>query len=104
MGKLIDRIKVGMTMQEVKKLIPVKPYLVIEEFIDKKYTGQTKWIYTNSSGSLEIYFQDEIYIGHKITPVLDKKIKLYDDEAQKLIKRKFPLFAQTSKQFRIIRK
>jgi len=31
MAKLIDKIKVGMSMEQVRKIIPFKPFLIIPE-------------------------------------------------------------------------
>ena len=72
MGKLIDKIKVGMTMEEVRKIIPYKPYLIIADSPMNQKEGLTKWIYLNSKGSLEISFQDSIYQSHTITPTLSE--------------------------------
>lgn len=72
MGKLIDKIKVGMTMEEVRKIIPYKPYLIIADSPMNQKEGLTKWIYLNSKGSLEISFQDSIYRSHSITPTLSE--------------------------------
>ena len=75
MGKLIDKIKVGMSMEEVRSIIPYKPYLIIAESPMNQKDGLTKWIYLNSKGSLEISFQDSIYQSHTITPTLDEMDK-----------------------------
>ena len=75
MAKLIDKIKVGMSMEEVRKIIPYKPYLIIAESPMNQKEGLTKWIYLNSKGSLEISFQDSIYQSHTITPTLDEMDK-----------------------------
>ena len=75
MAKLIDKIKVGMSMEEVRKIIPYKPYLIIAESPMNQKDGLTKWIYLNSKGSLEISFQDSLYTHHSITPTLDEMDK-----------------------------
>jgi|JI9StandDraft_1071089.scaffolds.fasta_scaffold154628_1 hypothetical protein len=72
MGKLIDKIKVGMSMEEVRKIIPYKPFLIIADSPMNQKTGHTKWIYLNSKGTLRIFFQDSIYQSHSITPTLDE--------------------------------
>ena len=84
MGKLIDKIKVGMTMKEVRSIIPFKPYLIIAESPNEsKKDGLTKWIYLNSKGSLEIHFQDSIYTHHTITPTLDEMDRIKQAEKKK---------------------
>ena len=75
MAKLIDKIKVGMSMEEVRKIIPYKPYLIIADSPMNQKDGLTKWIYLNSKGSLEISFQDSIYQSHSITPTLSEMDK-----------------------------
>lgn len=84
MGKLIDKIKVGMTMEEVRKIIPYKPYLIIAESPMNQKDGLTKWIYLNSKGSLEISFQDSIYTGHVITPTLDEMDRIKQEEEKEI--------------------
>lgn len=88
MGKLIDHIKPGMTMKEVRKLIPYKPFTIIPDSPMNQRVGKTTWIYLNSKGSLEIYFQDGIYTHHKITPSLAELEK----ERMEKIKKAFPLY------------
>ena len=66
MGKLIDKIKVGMSMKEVRKIIPYKPYMVIPENVMNSQVGKTEWIYTNSKGSLRIFFKDAVYISSNL--------------------------------------
>lgn len=76
MGKLIDQVKPGMAMKEVRKIIPVKPYIIIADNPMDTQTGKTKWVYVNSKGSLSIHFQDGIYTGHRITPTLSEMERL----------------------------
>ena len=92
MGKLIDKIKVGMSMKEVRKIIPYKPYMVIPENVMNSQVGETTWIYTNSKGSLKIFFKDAIYTGHEITPIFKFKIRLSQSELIEIGKTEFPLF------------
>ena len=80
MAKLIDKIKVGMSMEEVRKIIPYKPYLIIAESPMNQKDGLTKWIYLNSKGSLEISFQDSIYQSHTITPTLSEMDRQKQEE------------------------
>lgn len=82
MGKLIDKIKVGMSMEEVRSIIPYKPYLIIAESPMNQKDGLTKWIYLNSKGSLEISFQDSIYQSHTITPTLDEMDRQKQEEEE----------------------
>lgn len=70
MGKLIDKIKVGMSMEEVRKIIPYKPFSIVADNPMNQKTGHTTWIYLNSKGTLRIFFQDSIYQSHSITPTL----------------------------------
>lgn len=105
MGKLIDRLVIGMSMREVRKLIPYKPYMINPETVMDQQTGKTEWIYTNSKGSLKIFFKDSIYIGHEITPILDFKLTLSESELIKLAERKIPLFCNSEKRLmKIIQK
>ena len=85
MGKLIDKIKVGMTMKEVRSIIPFKPYLIIAESPMNQKDGLTKWIYLNSKGSLEIHFQDSIYTHHTITPTLDEMDRIKQAEEKEIL-------------------
>jgi hypothetical protein len=84
MGKLIDKIKVGMSMEEVRKIIPYKPYLIIAESPMNQKEGLTKWIYLNSKGPLEISFQDSIYQSHTITPTLDEMERMKAKEEKEI--------------------
>lgn len=90
MAKLIDKIKVGMSMKEVRAIIPYKPYSIIPESPMDQKTGHTRWIYLNSTGSLEISFENGIYTGHVIRP------NLAEIEKKKLeeIKKEFPYYFQ----------
>jgi len=72
MAKLIDKIKVGMSMEEVRKIIPYKPDLIYPENPMSSQVGKTIWYYSNSKGSLKIFFQDALYIAHKIIPILER--------------------------------
>ena len=83
MAKLIDKIKVGMSMEEVRKIIPYKPYLIIAESPMNQKEGLTKWIYLNSKGSLEISFQDSIYQSHSITPTLDEMDRIKQEAEER---------------------
>lgn len=76
MAKLIDQVKPGMTMEQVRKIIPYKPFIIIADNPMDTKTGLTKWMYLNSKGSLEISFQDSIYTGHIIRPTLDEMDRL----------------------------
>jgi len=76
MAKLIDKIKVGMSMEQVRKIIPFKPFLIIPEIPMSQKTGHTKWIYVKEKGSLSIHFQDGIYTHHSITPSLSEMERL----------------------------
>lgn len=76
MGKLIDKIILGMTMKQVRSIIPYKPFIIIADNPMDTKTGLTKWIYLNSKGMLEIYFKDSIYTHHKITPSLAEMDRL----------------------------
>ena len=76
MAKLIDKVKIGMSMEQVRKLIPFKPYSIIADSPMNQRVGHTTWIYLNSKGMLEIYFQDSIYTHHKITPSLAEMDRL----------------------------
>lgn len=40
MGKLIDRLVIGMSMREVRKLIPYKPYMINPETVMDQQTGK----------------------------------------------------------------
>lgn len=105
MAKLIDKLVIGMSMKEVRKIIPVKPYMVIPENVMNSQVGKTEWIYTNSKGSLKIFFKDAIYIGHEITPIFKFKIRLSESELIKLAERKIPLFCNSEKRLmKIIQK
>lgn len=84
MAKLIDKIKVGMTMKEVRAIIPYKPYIIIPEIPMDQKTGHTKWVYVNSTGSLNIHFQDGIYTGHTITPTLDEMDRMKSEEEKEI--------------------
>ena len=84
MAKLIDKIKVGMSMEQVRKIIPFKPFLIIPEIPMSQKTGHTKWIYLNSKGSLEISFQDSIYQSHTITPTLDEMERMKAKEEKEI--------------------
>jgi hypothetical protein len=85
MGKLIEQIQPGMSMEQVRKIIPYKPYLIIAESPMNQKEGLTKWIYLNSKGSLEISFQDSIYTHHSITPTLDEMDKQKHAEETEII-------------------
>lgn len=80
MAKLIDRLVIGMTMKEVRAIIPYKPYTIIPESPMNQKEGHTRWIYLNSTGSLEISFQDGIYTGHVIRPNLAEMDRLKAEE------------------------
>ena len=88
MGKLIDKLKPGMHMREVRKIIPFKPWLIMPEIPMMQQVGETTWIYLNSTGSLEIHFQDGIYTGHVIRPTLEEIEKKRLEE----IKKQFPYY------------
>lgn len=88
MGKLIEQIQPGMTMEQVRKLIPYKPYSIIADSPMNQKDGLTKWVYLNSKGMLEIYFKDSIYTHHKITPSLAE----IEKERMEKIKKAFPLY------------
>jgi hypothetical protein len=83
MAKLIDKVKIGMSMEQVRKLIPYKPYSIIADSLMNQRVGHTTWIYLNSKGMLEIYFQDSIYTHHKITPSLDEMDRMKQAEENK---------------------
>lgn len=105
MGKLIDKLKPGMHMREVRKIIPFKPWLIIPEIPMMQQVGKTTWHYTNSKGLLKLFFNDAIYIGHEITPIFKFKIKLSESELIKLAERKIPLFCNSEKRLmKIIQK
>lgn len=72
MGKLIEQIQPGMTMKEVRKKIPVKPFSIVADNPMNQQIGKTTWIYLNSKGTLRIFFQDSIYTHHSITPTLSE--------------------------------
>lgn len=76
MGKLIDQVQPGMTMEQVRKIIPYKPFIIIADNPMDTKTGLTKWMYLNSKGSLEISFENGIYTGHIITPSLAEMDRL----------------------------
>lgn len=61
MGKLIDKIKVGMTMKEVRSIIPYKPFLIIA---DNPMDTKT---------------------GHKITPTLDEMDRIKQAEEKEIL-------------------
>lgn len=88
MGKLIEKVQPGMTMRDVRKIIPYKPFLIIADSPMNQQMGKTKWIYLNSKGSLEIHFQDSIYTHHTITPSLAEMEK----EKLEEIKKQFPYY------------
>ena len=83
MGKLIEQVQPGMTMEQVRKIIPYKPYSIIADSPMNQKDGLTKWVYLNSKGMLEIYFQDSIYTHHKITPSLDEMDRMKQAEENK---------------------
>ena len=85
MGKLIDKIKIGMSMREVRKLIPYKPYSIVADSPMDTKTGHTIWIYLNSKGTLRIFFQDSIYTHHSITPTLDEMDRKKQEEETGII-------------------
>jgi len=80
MAKLIDRLIPGMSMEQVRKIIPYKPFIIIPEIPMSQKTGHTKWVYVNSTGSLNIHFQDGIYTVHRITPTLSEIDRLKELE------------------------
>lgn len=88
MAKLIDKVKIGMSMEQVRKIIPYKPFLIIADSPMNQLMGKTKWIYLNSKGSLEIHFQDSLYTHHSITPSLAEMEK----ERMEEIKKEFPYY------------
>ena len=85
MGKLIEQIQPGMTMKEVRKKIPVKPFSIVADNPMNQQIGKTTWIYLNSKGTLRIFFQDSLYTHHTITPTLSEMDKRKHAEETEIV-------------------
>ena len=80
MAKLIEKVQPGMTMEQVRKIIPYKPYSIVGDYAMNQQIGKTTWIYLNSKGTLRIFFENGIYTHHSITPNLAEMDRLRELE------------------------